>query len=281
MHRLTHQLDLDDEEAIRIGEQLILVNFPPDYSYAISKAEILATISTVTDARTRLTREQLEADLPTLSAEASSLAKVILGATDVELSVHDIYEKESGLQYWLVSVDGTKQLLGEWIRIFQSCPYYLTLAPFDVQEMMEGLQSAPIEVQRRALQTTFSSALPAAKRSRKRSHKARDVELEYVTAKRLEVDSDNTKSEDATAGYNLINVVRGRKASRWSRGKLNACEKIKGIQVSELPYSVFDQYRNELESSCTPVAADIRLCNFPVSIEEVLTVSIRSPRAWS
>lgn len=249
-------------------------NSPLGYRDAIKKSESLAAISTVTDARTRLTREQLEDDLEALDSEAYALAQLIVSSADVNASVFDVYERESGLRYWHVSADSTKQLYSEWIRFFQVCPHYLALAPFDVQEMVEALHTAPIEVQKRALRVTFSSRLPDIHNSRKRPLAAKDAETEWSSAKRHRSDSSETDPGEPFEGYEKVDTVKGRKVARWSRGRLNAWKRIKNIQVSDRPDLVFHRFRHELESSCTPVAADIRLCKVPVSIEETLTVSV-------
>ena len=57
---------------------------------------------------------------------------------------------------------------------------------------------------------------------------------------------------------------------------MNAWVKINGVQYNDLPDQAFDPSENELDSHCTPVAADIRLCNYPVSVEELLTVSLQA-----
>lgn len=58
------------------------------------------------DARTRLTREQLEADLSNLPQHVSDLAQALLAGSKYSSRTESIYERESGLWYWLTCGTG-------------------------------------------------------------------------------------------------------------------------------------------------------------------------------
>jgi hypothetical protein len=82
-----------------------------------------------------------------MEPDARDLAEKVLAGSNLDAPPTDVYERESGLRYWLISADGARRLFSEWIVFFQARPDYLDWAPFDVQDMMEGLRLAPAEVQ--------------------------------------------------------------------------------------------------------------------------------------
>jgi hypothetical protein len=65
----------------------------------------------------------------------------------------------------------------------------------------------------------------------------------------------------------------GKKFYQWSTGRLRAYRAILKGDDKDLPTSAINGPTHELESSCTSPATDMRLCDFGLSIEEVLTVS--------
>lgn len=245
--------------------------FPTNYDDAKTKSEILAAVSTMTEARTRLTREQLEADLSMMTPHDRSLAQAVIGGIRLRLAPEDIFEHESGLRYWLANADG-RQLFSEWIKFFVACPDYLSLAPLDVQEMVEGLHAAPETVQHRALQVNFNTQVTTPPSAGKRLRDPDDDE--QPLAKKAKMTTETTKPAKPKTGHQKVDVVRGRRDARWSQSRLNAWGKIQRVPGSKLPVTTFDEYERELDSHCTPVAADIRLCRYPVSMEEYLTVSL-------
>jgi hypothetical protein len=267
-NKLTVQTDFDDDEPARSGPQLIPLALPAHYDDAKSKSEILAAVSTVTKARNCLTHEQLEADLPYMTSQAQTLGQVVLKSIDVRKVPDNVYERESRLRYWLVSTDG-RQLFSEWIKFFMLCPDYLAMAPLDVQETMEGLHAAPAIVQVRALLVTFSTAVMTNPGKNKRLREPEDEHFE----KRARLNPNTAQSNKPRGIYRKVDVVSGRKEVRWSCSRLNAWTEIQNVPLSDLPDVAFSEDEHELESHCTPAAADIRLCKWPVSMEKRLTVS--------
>jgi hypothetical protein len=65
----------------------------------------------------------------------------------------------------------------------------------------------------------------------------------------------------------------GKKFYQWSTGRLRAYRTILNGDDKDLPTSALNGPTHELESSCTSPATDLRLCDFEMSIEEILTVS--------
>jgi hypothetical protein len=260
-YALTLLPDSSDEDAVRDTEQLLSIDFTPQYAAIKAESQVLAAISTVTDARTRLSREQLEAELTSMDLEVRDLAETVLSGSSRVAHPTDIYERESRLRYWLISADGTRRLFSEWVVFFQARSDYLAWAPFDVQDTMESLHLASAEVQQRALEVTFDQSPSAA-------------ESDYVPEIRARLDPRMDQPREPSNGTYYKDGAHSRKRARWSQGRLNAWVKINGIQYCDLPDLAFDPYENELDSHCTPVSADIRLCNYPVSVEELLTVSL-------
>jgi hypothetical protein len=65
----------------------------------------------------------------------------------------------------------------------------------------------------------------------------------------------------------------GKKFYQWSTGRLRAYRTILNGDDKDLTTSALNGPTHELESSCTSPATDLRLCDFEMSIEEILTVS--------
>ena len=212
-----------------------------------------------------------------MTSGARELAEKVLAGSTMDSPPTDVYERESGLRYWLISADGARRLFGEWIVFFQACPDYLALAPVDVQDMVEGLHLAPAEVQERALEVSFTlspSGVHYGPTSGPSS--ARDTEPDHMPINRARLDSRMEQPLRPSTGVYQRDWVHTRKIAHWSQCRLNAWVKINGVQYRDLPDQAFYPSENELDSHCTPVAADIRLCNYPVSVEELLTVSLQA-----
>jgi hypothetical protein len=67
-------------------------------------------------------------------------------------------------------------------------------------------------------------------------------------------------------------LAPGKKYHRWSNGSLRASRTIRGNNDTDLPIHALNGPVHELESNCTHPNVDIRLCDFDLSIEEILTV---------
>ena len=273
-----------DEDTAKDPEKLISIDFPPQYAAIKAESRVLAAISIVTDARTRLICEQLKDDLKTMDSGVRDLTETVLSGSSMNTTPTDVYERESGPRYWLVSADGTRRLFSEWIVFFQARPDYLALAPFDVQDIMESLNLASAEVQQRALEVTFNLSPSDVYHGPHQGPPS--VKFNYVPVKRARLDSRMEQPPNPSKGYGAWPVgpvssyhkdgVHGRKKARWSNCRINAWIKIIGVPYYLLPDLESEDYENELESHCTPVAADIRLCNYPVSVEEFLTVRLQA-----
>jgi hypothetical protein len=212
-----------------------------------------------------------------MASGAHDLAEKVLAGSGMGAPPTDVYERESGLRYWLISADGTRRLFSEWIVFFQARPDYLAWAPFDVQDMMEGLYLAPAEVQQRALEVSFTLSPSDMQYGPPNGPPSvRDTESDHVTINRVRLDPRMEQSLRSSTGVYHRDWVQSRKRARWSQCRMNAWVKINGVQYNDLPEQAFDTSETELDSHCTPVAADISLCNYPVSVEELLTVSLQS-----
>jgi hypothetical protein len=234
-YALTLLPDSSDEDAVRDTEQLLSIDFTPQYAAIKAESQVLAAISTVTDARTRLSREQLEAELTSMDLEVRDLAETVLSGSSRVAHPTDIYERESRLRYWLISADGTRRLFSEWVVFFQAHSDYLAWAPFDVQDTMESLHLASAEVQQRALEVTFDQSPSAA-------------ESDYVPEIRARLDPRMDQPREPSNGTYYKDGAHSRKRARWSQGRLNAWVKINGIQYCDLPDLAFDPYENERKS---------------------------------
>jgi hypothetical protein len=274
---LTLRPGSSDEDTASDEEQLISIDFPPQYAAIKKESEVLAAISTVTNARTRLNREQLEADLTTMGPEAQDLVEKVLAGSNIDAPPTDVFERESGLRYWLISADGARRLFSEWIVFFQARPDYLAWAPFDVQDMMEGLHLAPAEVQQRALEVSFTLSTSDMRYGPPNEPPSvGDTESDHVPMNHARLDPRTEQPLGRSTGVYQRDWVQTRKRARWSQCRMNAWVKINGVQYNDLPEQAFEPSETELDSHCTPVAADIRLCNYPVSVEELLTVSLQA-----
>ncbi|KAF2998926.1 hypothetical protein E8E13_006204 [Curvularia kusanoi] len=240
---ITSQPDVPDKEDEEQEDYPLFFEFPERYDEARSESSVLASISIVTDARKRLTREQLkadlEADLSTMRPGAGDLARTILNIEKPPIDTEDVYARESGLQYWLISEDGTKQLY--------------TWVPFDVQETLEGLEFAASYVQHRALEVTSASKPPTIHPSRKRSLVA---EEDSLPAKRSKTDSDSAQSAPVDNGVKHKREITGRGLHSWPQSRLNAWEKIMDLPTAKLPATAFSAPRHDVESHCTPYFPD-------------------------
>jgi hypothetical protein len=65
----------------------------------------------------------------------------------------------------------------------------------------------------------------------------------------------------------------GKKYYRWPEARLRVFREMLGRSDDELPETALEGALDELQSFCTPGSTDIRLCDFDVSVEEILTVS--------
>jgi hypothetical protein len=107
------------------------------------------------DARTRLTYQLLERDLPKLPHDLRQLVTAIIqGSTEIQQPPCDIYVQESGLKWWMVKADRTKQRFFEAFLFCIKRKRYFKLTPFDVQEMVDAIKTGSEGVKRRAAQVT-------------------------------------------------------------------------------------------------------------------------------
>lgn len=96
-----------------------------------------------------------------------------------------------------------------------------------------------------------------------------------VLRSREKTDMMNLEAEN-TAGEAHAKLAPGKRFYRWSNGRLRAHRNILLFSEVALPGSALKGSLHELESSCTPSSVDISLCNFDISVEEILTVSSTS-----
>jgi hypothetical protein len=82
------------------------------------------------------------------------------------------------------------------------------------------------------------------------------------------------RTKQSTKSKKTNRLPPGKKFYRWSQGRLRVYRNILGFDDEDMPASAFNGQSHELETLCTPAAADIRFCNFDLSIEEIMTVSI-------
>ena len=225
------------------------------------------------------------------------LAQQLLSYKDYLPVTHDPYEFASGLRYWQVDDDGTRMLFSAWIEYFVDRPEDLMLAPFGVQEMIGNLQEADVSVQARALQVDCLASKPQTVSERKRSldEYAQDStnaessiassEAPYRKRARLFRASLGTPLPATSRGFapttyaqkftntsKLADNVLGNKGLGWSDARSHVWLHILCATSADLPATAFEGEIDELASHCTPTSADIRLCEFPMSIEEILTV---------
>jgi hypothetical protein len=86
-----------------------------------------------------------------------------------------------------------------------------------------------------------------------------------------DVESDDDEPSDTEK------LAPGKKFVCWSNGSLRASRAIRGINDRDLPTTALNGPVHELESTCTHPNVDVRLYDFELSVEEILTVSSSPP----
>ena len=278
-----------------ITSRLAIVLSSQQYAAAKENSDALRHLSITADACNCLSRTHLEMNLASMEPYTHQLTRRLLDCDSYMPATNDPYELESQLRYWKVSNNGTKKLFSEWIEYFLDRAEDLTLAPYDVQEMMENLQEADVNIQQRALEASCTELVPHTPTTHKRSFddysqdsvvERSPTESSEISARKKarfhktvveptsSVPARNTRKtrQKPLNTSKMTDEVRGRKASLWSRSRTNAWVHVLGVPLTDLPSASSEGNEHELESHCTPASADLRLCGFPVSIEEILTV---------
>lgn len=282
--------------------------FPPGYKEAKRRSRARRERSIEDDARKCLRRKDFQKVLDDLEPSIRRLVCELLECEDF-LAASDVYERVSGLRYWEVRYDGTRVLLREWIDYFADSPHVLLLAPFDVQESLEYLRQDEVAIRARKALTrkrTFSSsnddnssdsdsepptkkvkAAPAANRPTARrpvtrrpapvqpapTQHAPALPAPALPAPNQPATSTQGSAQTQVAISGLSDDYMESRKHLWSRCCRRAWLSALNHPRSSLPAEAFQGTSHELDSHCTPSSADTRLCDYAVSIEEILTVS--------
>jgi len=179
---------------------------------------------------------------------------------------------------------GEQTLAQEWIMLFDKAPGLLDKVPADVRIEYESLTI------NKALGAPSISTCLAVYSSSPLGQMADQTAVqkewsEYVR-KRFQQSLPGEKSfyrsasgdHNSTAGYNDDHKAStqskpGLSRYKWPSPRVRIMKELYLHKDSDIPLKAFRSEDHALQSHCTPAQVDITFCSFPLSVEEILTVS--------